>query len=80
MLKLLTLCFFIFFIYAYFKKKKKKNEVEDNTIELIKDPNCNIYVNRNTPYKVKYYENIYYFCSEKCQKKFIESKQVKEDE
>ena len=57
----------------------KKNEIEDKAIELIKDPMCNMYVNRTTPYKVKYYDNVYYFCSEKCQNNFIENRKHKED-
>jgi YHS domain-containing protein len=71
MLKILTFGFIIFFVYVYIKKKKKKDEIIENAIELVKDPICDIYVNRNTPYKVKYYDNIYYFCSEKCQNNFI---------
>lgn len=78
MLKILFLCFAIFFVYTYVKKKKKKNAIVEDAIELVKDPICNIYVNRNTPYKVKYYDNIYYFCSEKCQNNFIEKMKQKE--
>lgn len=80
MFNILILCFIIFFAYTYIKKKKKKNEIEDKAIELVKDPICNIYVNRNTPYKVKYYDNIYYFCSEKCQNNFIENQKQKEEQ
>jgi YHS domain-containing protein len=79
MFKILSLCFIIFFVYVYIKKKKRKSELESNAIELVRDPSCNIYVNPNTPYKVKYYEKVYYFCSEECQSKFIENKKQKEE-
>jgi len=68
---------YIFCIYLC-KKEKEKNAIVEDAIELVKDPICNIYVNRNTPYKVKYYDNIYYFCSEKCQNNFIEKMKQKE--
>jgi YHS domain-containing protein len=79
MFKIVSLCLIVFIVYAYIKKKKKKNEIEDKAIELVKDPICNMYVNRNTPYKVKYYDNIYYFCSEKCQIDFIENNKQEEE-
>lgn len=52
--------------------ESKKQESSNNPVELVKDPSCGTFVEKTTNYKVKYYDNIYYFCSEDCRQKFIE--------
>ncbi|MDY6821160.1 MAG: YHS domain-containing protein [Deferribacterota bacterium] len=74
MFKLFTLIIISLVAYLYFKKRKGKKEIPDKTVDLVKDHVCGTYINKDTPYKVKYFDNIYYFCSEACQKKFIEEK------
>ena len=50
------------------KKKEEKKELDTTNME--KDPICGTYVPEDTPYRVKYYEEIYFFCSEECMEKF----------
>ncbi|MEF3254601.1 MAG: YHS domain-containing protein [Deferribacterales bacterium] len=79
--------FLLFIALAYVAfvlfKRSNKQEVENKTIsnepvELIKDPICGTFVEKNTTYKVKFYDNIYYFCSEECRQKFINNVKDKE--
>lgn len=63
----------------FFKKRKTAEPVEtkkeaEKAVEMRQDPVCGSYVEETTQYKVKYYDKIYYFCSEECKNKFIEQK------
>lgn len=79
MLKFLLLAGLIFVTVSLFKKNKavKGDAPEpEKAVELAEDPICKTYVNRDTEFKVKYYDNIYYFCSQKCMDEFIEQKKT----
>ncbi|MCA1928076.1 MAG: YHS domain-containing protein [Calditerrivibrio sp.] len=82
MLKLILFIALAYAAYALFKRSGNK-EVEqksesDSPVELVKDPSCGTFVEKTTNYKVKFYDNIYYFCSEECRQKFI--KKMKSEE
>ncbi|MCX8084091.1 MAG: YHS domain-containing protein [Calditerrivibrio sp.] len=75
--------FLLFIVLAYVAYKlftrSNKNEVEvkdtsknETPVELVKDPTCGTFVEKTSNIKVKYYDNLYYFCSEDCRQKFIE--------
>ncbi|KAA0259011.1 YHS domain-containing protein [Deferribacter autotrophicus] len=73
MLKFLITAILIYLAFTLFRKKQvesKKGEIEES-VDLEKDEICGIYIEKTTPYKVKYYDKIYYFCSKDCMDKFI---------
>lgn len=75
-LKFLLTAFLIYITFILFRNSKKlsgnsKDEIGSSPVELVKDPICGTFVEMETPYKVKLYDNIYYFCSEDCREKFI---------
>lgn len=77
MLKYVITAILIYATFMLFKNTKrlagKKETKSDSTpVELVKDPICETFVQKDTPYKVKYYDNFYFFCSEECREKFIE--------
>lgn len=76
-LKIALVLAVIVLAFTFFRKKKPKVEEtpqEVPAVEMKQDPICNIYVEDTTKFKVKYYDKIYYFCSEECKNKFVESK------
>lgn len=52
-----------------FKRKTDPNEPE----ELVKDPNCEIYIPKSTALKKKVNGRIQHFCSERCFKNYLEN-------
>lgn len=83
MIKFILVLAFFYIAYKLFARSNKpeidsqKSDTSNNPVELIKDPICETFVEKNTNYKVKYYDNIYYFCSEDCRQKFIEKMKSK---
>ena len=66
----------IFLVYSVLRKMlsppANKDKIEtDNPVELVQDPNCNTFIGKDTKYKVTYYDDIYYYCSEHCRQTFI---------
>jgi YHS domain-containing protein len=80
-LKFLFAAFMIYLTLALFKKNKAvdDNKNKEDAVDLIKDPICGTFVDKETGYKVKFYDKIYYFCSEECRDKFIKEKKSKGD-
>lgn len=81
MAKFLVPLLIITLVIVFFRRKKtdekeKLNETKEtaNAVEMRQDPVCSSYVEETTKYKVKYYDKIFYFCSEECKNKFIEQK------
>jgi YHS domain-containing protein len=75
--KLLILGVAVYFGFSFFRKNKgkllgKNDDGETGAVDLVKDPVCNTFVEKNSPYKVKYYDRIYFFCSPGCRDTFIE--------
>lgn len=76
---LLVVIVLVLTVFKRFSKQEnslKKEEVDDNPVEMKQDPVCGVYVEEVTRYKVRYYDKVYYFCSEECKQKFIEQKQT----
>lgn len=79
MMKILVPLLVFALVLFFFRKRKNSGEVEDKkelekAVEMKQDPVCGSYVEESTKYKVKYYDKIFYFCSEECKNKFIEQK------
>lgn len=79
MMKILVPLLVLALVLFFFRKRKNSDEVEDKkelekAVEMKQDPVCGSYVEESTKYKVKYYDKIFYFCSEECKNKFIEQK------
>ncbi len=72
---LLVVIFLVLTIFKKFSKQQEKNN-SNKPVEMIQDPVCGTYVEEITDYKVKYYDKIYYFCSDKCKQSFIEQKKL----
>ena len=76
---LLIIIVIVLTVFKRFSKPEinnnKKSESADKPVEMKQDPICGTYVEEVTKYRVKYYDKIYYFCSDECKQKFIEQKQ-----
>lgn len=75
--KLLILVVGGYFAFSFFRKHKEKiqnkgNSDDTSAVELVKDPICETFVEKDSPYKVKYYNRVYYFCSQSCMDSFIQ--------
>lgn len=69
-------------VLIFFRKRKaaqpvdeKENNEVEKAVEMKQDPVCGSYVEETTKFKVKYYDKIFYFCSDECKEKFIATKQ-----
>lgn len=83
MSKILIIVAVIAIALIFFRKRKaaepvdeKQNKELEKAVEMKQDPVCGSYVEETTRYKVKYYDKIFYFCSEECKDKFIATKQA----
>jgi len=76
-LKLALLAGLLFITVKLFRKPKgveKKQTEVDNTVETVQDPVDGTFVGKDTEFKVKYYDKVYYFSSKENMDKFIEEK------
>lgn len=81
-LKLLLLAALLFITYKLFtgraaakeREKEVKGKTEDESVELVQDPISGLYIDKDTKYKVKLYDEIYYFASQENMDKFISEK------
>jgi YHS domain-containing protein len=77
MIKLVILLICGLVIYGLLRNKilpKKQAQKEIDTTNMERDPICNTYVSDDTEFKLKYYDKMYYFCSQDCMDKFKASK------
>ncbi|MBX6423001.1 YHS domain-containing protein [Thermosulfurimonas sp. F29] len=51
-------------------RERKRTPLSD---ELVRDPVCGVYCPKSTAYKLKKEGETYYFCSEKCRERFLQS-------
>lgn len=75
-IKLLVLVVLSFITYKLFTGRKKDevaSKVED-AVELVQDPVSGTYIDKDTTFKVKYYEKVYYFATKENMDKFIADK------
>lgn len=69
-------------LIGYFAVKKAFRQADDkpltgkqdnsDVVNTVEDPICKTFIEESTPYKVRLYDKLYYFCSEECKNKFIE--------
>lgn len=70
-------------LIGYFAVKKAFRQADDKpltegnngsgeVVNTVEDPICKTFIEESTPYKVRLYDKLYYFCSEECKNKFIE--------
>ena len=88
-LKLLLLAALLFITYKLFtgraaanereKEKEVKGKTEEESVELVQDPISGLYIDKDTKYKVKLYDEIYYFASQENMDKFISEQKGAEE-
>lgn len=79
MLKFIVIGVALFLVYKLFMGDKRKREMEQEKTterkvasgELIKDPICGTYVDRDGTIRVREGEKIHVFCSYECRDKFL---------
>ena len=79
MLKFLVIGVALFVIYKLFTGDKKKRDMDkDKTIkskvasgEMVKDPICGTYVEKDGSIRVREGENVHVFCSYECRDKYL---------
>jgi YHS domain-containing protein len=73
-IKILVVAVSLGVLYFLMKSKLKSlfggNEPKVIATDMEKDPICDTYVQRETPYRLKYQGKVYYFCSQECADKF----------
>jgi YHS domain-containing protein len=81
-LKLALLAGLLFITVKLFRKPKsveEKRETElESAVETVQDPVDGTFVGKDTEFKVKYYDKVYYFGSKENMDKFIEDKKGEE--
>jgi YHS domain-containing protein len=83
MLKLVLLAAVVYILYRFFindkskllEKAKKEREERSRSEEMVQDPVCGTYVDKSSAISVRSGEQVLYFCSYECRKKYIEGVQ-----
>jgi len=83
MLKFIVIGVALFLVYKLFMGDKKKKEMAENkTIkdkvasgDMVKDPACGTYVEKNGSIRVREGEKVHVFCSYECRDKFLKQLQ-----
>ncbi|KAB1443824.1 transcriptional regulator [Pseudodesulfovibrio senegalensis] len=79
MLKFIIIGLGLFFVYKLFMGDKRKREMQQEKTtkqkmasgELIKDPVCGTYVNKDGDIRVREGEKVHVFCSYECRDKYL---------
>ena len=71
-------CYVLYRLFMNDSKKKSEKEAEKkkkrvDSGEMVKDPVCGTYVEKDSAITVRNGEQTLYFCSYECRKKYIES-------
>ena len=80
--KILTLVAILAVLYFFIKKfsdtekKEKEPKKAIDATNMSKDPICGTYVEEEKGYRLKYYGNMYHFCSQECMEKFKAQKKA----
>jgi len=71
LLLFLFLYFFLSLLLPSHKKNGGKSDSNNNLgTEMVKDPNCQIYIQKSESIKYNIKGKMYYFCSDNCAKEF----------
>ncbi|MFW6140241.1 MAG: YHS domain-containing protein [Acidobacteriota bacterium] len=72
------IAYFIYMVVKFYQSLKKPKRTSQNTSSkpgiMVKDEVCNTYLPKEDAIKEVYQGKEYYFCSNECRKKFLESK------
>ena len=74
LLIVLAVWLFRLFLGAFLGQKKtgSQNKTSDTGKNMVKDPVCGMYMDPRLAVKYEIKNGTFYFCSEKCKKKFLE--------
>ena len=80
-LKFALLAVIVYILYRFFindkrklqEKEQKEKEERIKSQEMVQDPVCGTYVDKNTAITVRNGDAVHYFCSYECRQKYIES-------
>lgn len=81
-MKIALAAFLGFLAFKLFKKPvgvEEKN-TEDAAVETVQDPINGVFVGKDTEFKVKYYDKLYYFSSKETMDEFIAQKKGEKNE
>lgn len=74
-MKYLILILLVFLAFKLFRKPQEvAAKEEQKAVDTVQDPITGTFVSKDTNYKVKYFDKIYYFSSKDSMQKFIEQK------
>ena len=78
-IKFLVFAVLAFITYKLFTGRRKvdaeiKGKTEQEAVDLVQDPISGTYIDKDTQFRVKYYDNIYYFATQENMDKFIADK------
>ncbi|NDV19128.1 YHS domain-containing protein [Pseudodesulfovibrio sp. JC047] len=84
MLKFLVIGAAIFLVYKLFMGDKKKKEMNNEKVikdkvasgEMVKDPVCGTYVEKDSSIRVREGDTVHMFCSYECRDKFLKQIQA----
>lgn len=84
MLKFIVIGVALFLIYKLFMGDKKKKEMENEKVikdrvaagEMVKDPICGTYVEKDGSIRVREGEKVHIFCSYECRDKYLKQLQA----
>lgn len=79
MLKFIVIGVALFLVYKLFMGDKKKKEMDNEKVmkskiaagEMVKDPICGTYIERDGSIRVKEGESVHVFCSYECRDKYL---------
>lgn len=75
-MKLAVAALLAFLAFKLFRKPAgvESKPTETDAVETVQDPVNGVFVGKDTEFKVKYYDKIYYFSSKETMDQFIEQK------
>ena len=71
-----------FIAFKLFRKPAgvETKKTEEGAVETVQDPVNGVFVGKDTEFKVKYYDKIYYFSSQETMDEFIAQKKGEQNE
>lgn len=83
-MKLVVAAILAFLAFKLFKKpvgvESKQKQTDTDAVETVQDPVNGVFVGKDTEFKVKYYDKMYYFSSKETMDEFIAQKKGEKNE
>jgi len=75
-MKILVAAVLGFLAFKLFRKPAQieQNKSDETAVETVQDPINGVFVGKDTEFKVKYFDKVYYFSSQESMDEFIEQK------